>query len=70
MVSLKDIRTNRIRIALQCMIRQSPNQAGRIQLRNNISMKIAYIDLKTDIDKEIKKVKEDKKTAQDSVYEA
>jgi hypothetical protein len=33
-------------------------------------MKIAYIDLKTDIDKEIKKVKEDRKIAQDSVYEA
>ena len=41
-----------------------------MQLRNNLSMKIAYIDLKTDIDKEIKKVKEDRKIAQDSVYEA
>jgi len=33
-------------------------------------MKIAYIDLNTDIDKEIKKVKLDRETASDSVYEA
>jgi len=33
-------------------------------------MKIAYIDLNTDIDKEIKKVKFDIETAGDSVYEA
>lgn len=45
------------------MIRQSPTLAGRIQLRNNLSMKIAYIDLNTDIDKEIRKVKLDRETA-------
>jgi hypothetical protein len=33
-------------------------------------MKIAYIDLNTDIDKEIKKVKLDRETMSDSVYEA
>ncbi len=33
-------------------------------------MKIEYIDLNTDIDKEIKKVKLDRETASDSVYEA
>jgi hypothetical protein len=63
MVSKKDIRTTRIRVAMQCMIRQTPNLAGRIQMRNNLSMKIAYIDLNTDIDKEIKKVKLDRETA-------
>ncbi len=33
-------------------------------------MKIAYIDLNTDIDKGIRKVKLDRETASDSVYEA
>ncbi len=33
-------------------------------------MKIAYFDLNTDIEKEIKKIKIDRDTASDSVYEA
>jgi hypothetical protein len=70
MVAKDDNTTSRIRVALQCMLRQTPNQEMRIQLRNNLSMKIAYFDLNTDIDKEIKKIKIDRDTASDSVYEA
>ena len=70
MVTKSDNRTSRIRVAMQCMLRQTPTSEGRIQLRNNMSMKIAYFDLNTDIDKEIRRIKVDRDIAQDSIYEA
>ena len=48
MVSKKDLKTNKIRIAIQCIIRESLTFTGLFQLRDNLSIKIVSLDLNAD----------------------